>query len=137
MRTVNSDTIGVTLNGIDAPAQAATIRAIRERPDLAGVSFHAETRWGGGTRTSTTAGSFVAAGTEHHRQRQHQTETDLPLPFHGGDQAAAPAEIALHALGACLTGSLVYHCTARGIPVRSVKAELDALAGCPRVPQGR
>ncbi|MGI9244367.1 MAG: OsmC family protein [Verrucomicrobiales bacterium] len=126
MTTMESDTIEVTLNGINAPAQAATIGAIRENPGLAGVGFHAETRWSGGTRTTTTAGSFIAAGTKHERQKQHHTDSDLPLPFHGSDQAAAPAEIALHALGACLTSSLVYHCTARGIEVRSVRAEIDA-----------
>ncbi len=113
-------------NGIDAAGQAATIEAIRKHPDLAEVSFSAQTRWTGGTRTSTTTGEFGAAGTTHRRKQTHRTDTDLPLPFHGNDQAAAPAEIALHALGACLTSTLVYHCTARGIEVGAVTAKIDA-----------
>ncbi len=56
----------------------------------------------------------------------HHTFSDLPLPFHGSDQAAAPAELALHALAACLTSTLVYHCSARDIRVRSVTAEIEA-----------
>ena len=115
-----------TLNGIDHNAQAATIDAIRQHPTLGGVRFRASTRWTGGTRTTTTAGDFDAASTTHKRVRENQTFSDMPLPFHGSDQAPAPTEIALHALAACLTSTLVYHCTVRGITVRSVSAEIDA-----------
>ena len=115
-----------TLNGIDATAQAATIDAIRQHPTLGGVTFRAQTRWLGGTRTTTTAGAFDAAGRTYPQAREHRTPSDMPLPFHGSDTACAPTEIALHALAACLTSTLVYHCTARGIGVRSVSAEIDA-----------
>lgn len=114
------------LNGIDHAGQAATIDAIRQNPALGGVRFRARTRWTGGTRTTTIAGDFDAAGSTHPRARENQTSSDMPLPFHGSDGAPAPAEIALHALASCLTSTLVYHCTARGITVRSVTAEIDA-----------
>ena len=123
---MNTTTTDTTINGIDAQAQAATIETIRNHPHLSQVAFHAQTRWTGGTRTATTTENFAAAGSEHSRAKVHHTFTDLPVPFHGSDQAAAPAELALHALAACLTSALVYHCTARDIRVRSVTAEIEA-----------
>jgi uncharacterized OsmC-like protein len=119
------NTMNPMMNGIDATAQAATIDAIRQRPALGEVRFQAKTRWTGGTTSTTEAGAVNAAGSEHRRAKVHHTHTDLPAPFLGTDGAAAPAEIALHALAACLTGTLVYQCTARGIKVRAVSAEVE------------
>ena len=123
---MNTTIDNTTINGIDAEAQASTIETIRKHRHLSGVEFHAKTRWSGGTRTATTTENFAAAGSEHPRGKVHHTFSDLPLPFHGSDQAAAPAELALHALAACLTSTLVYHCSARDIRVRSVTAEIEA-----------
>ena len=123
---MNTTKTKTEINGIDAAAQAATIDAIRQRPALGEVRFQAKTRWTGGTRTTTEAGGFDAAGSQHRRAKIHHTHSDLPIPFLGTDQAAAPTEIALHALGACLTGTLVYHCSIRGIKVKAVSAEIEA-----------
>ena len=123
---MNTTINDIQMNGINAQAQAATTEAIRQRPQLRGVEFRAQTRWTGGARTTTTAKNFAAAGCEHPRRKVHHTFSDLPAPFHGSDQAATPAELALHALAACLTSTLVYHCSVRDIRVRSVTTEIEA-----------
>jgi uncharacterized OsmC-like protein len=123
---MKTTTIESPLNGINAAAQAATIDAIRQQPALGSVRFSAATHWTGGTRTTTEASSFEAAGSTHRRANTHITSSDMPLPFLGCDEAAAPTEIALHALAACLTSTLVYHCTIRGFTVRSVSTKIEA-----------
>jgi hypothetical protein len=59
-----------------------------------------------------------ATGQEHtFREDGFFVDCDEPPVLLGRDQAPNAAEYLLHALAACLTGSIVYHAAARGIVI--------------------
>ena len=52
-------------------------------------------------------------------------ECDHPNVLLGQDKAATPPEVALHALGSCLTAAMTYHAAANGIEIESATSTLE------------
>lgn len=119
-----------TTNGIDTTTQKQIMVMMKQKPELAGITFQAGNAWQGATRAQSVFSSYHAAGQEHPHEQNHVVETDMPNLFLGTDQAPTPAEFALHALASCMNSTMVYNCAARGINVRSssvqIEGDLDA-----------
>lgn len=113
------------LNGIDQFAQANLVSAISNKSEMAAVKFQAAAQWSGGTTTETQTKDFAVGGGIQKRATTHRLRTDLPKPFVGTDTAMSAAELALHALAACLSSTFVYHCTLNDVEVRSVEIEVS------------
>jgi uncharacterized OsmC-like protein len=65
-------------------------------------------------------------GRTHHAHRQVFTyEADHPEVFASEDNGAAPPEIVLAALAACMTAGIATVATQRGVQLHSVKATLE------------
>lgn len=112
------------LNGLDTNAMGATIQAIGDQPVIAKFQFRATNAWQGGGQNQTTFTDFDGACQRHVHEPAHVLSSDEPVVLLGADQAANPAQHALHALAACLCSTLVIHATARGIALRSVESSL-------------
>lgn len=116
------------VNGIDPDALHDTVRRFRDTPSDAAFTFQTRTDWIGGGQSRTTIGTFTGAGAEQNG-RGFVLDADEPHVLLGTDAAPNPVEHLLHALAACLTGSLAYHAAARGIAIRScectLRGELD------------
>ena len=114
------------LNGLDTEALAETVAALQADTDLARCEFRARTEWIDGGHTRTVIKDFYAAG-------QEDTSRDEPFVFDAGEppvllgnnEGANPVEYALKALASCLTTSMVFHATARGIELEGVRARLE------------
>lgn len=119
-----------THNGINMQSQQQIIGLMSDQPTLAGITFKTSNTWSGATRTHSEFKTFTAAGQLHAHATTHIVESDLPELFLGTDQAATPAEYALHALASCMNSTMVYNCAARGISIRSsrvmIEGDLDA-----------
>ena len=112
-----------TVNGVDVDRLAATVEAVGADPALARFEFRAGTEWLDGGHSRTTIKSFFGVGQEDTTRTEPFTvESDEPFVLLGRNQAPNAGEYLLHALAACVTGTIAYHAAARGIA-------LDAL-GC-------
>lgn len=122
----NSPAAG-TLNGLDVAAYKETIEAVRADPPLARFEFRASNAWNGGGLNVTTIAGFYGAG-EEQRSDGHsfRLTSDEPAILFGTDTAPAPVEALLHALAACLTSTIVYKGSVRGIAIRSITSEFHA-----------
>lgn len=116
-----------TLNGFDLDTLNGTISAIREKPELGAVTFRSASQWSDDRRVNTSIESFAAGGTEQRRPAAHNVRTDLPHALMGTDEGPSPLEVALSALSACVTTTLVAHAALKGFEIRSlsVKASGD------------
>ena len=121
-----SQTTPRVLNGIDVDALNQTIAAVGEQPELGATTFRADCRWIDSRRIATTIDGFAAAGGEHRRPAAHELTTDLPEALAGTDAGPSPLELALSALGSCVTATLAVYAAAKGITLRSASV---ALAG--------
>ncbi len=113
------------LNGIDIERGVETVKAIQQTPELATFKFRSENEWLSGFHNRTVIKPFYGAGKEYSGGDRYSLESDAPLVLLGTDQAADPVEYALHALTACMTSTLVFHCAFKGISVTKLSSAME------------
>jgi uncharacterized OsmC-like protein len=113
-------------NGVDLDRLVGTFGAITADPALARFQFRARNQWIDGGHSRTTIKDFYGVGQEDlSREEPFVVECDEPPVLLGHDHAPNAAEFVLHALAACLTGSMVYHAAARGIVIDALECTLS------------
>ena len=132
-----------TVNGIDVAGLKKAILEFQKDAGKGEFRFRAENRWLGGGQNRSRIGDFYGARQENSHGQTFELNNDEPAVFLGKDKAPNPVEFVLHALGGCLTSTLVYHAAARGIPIESVESVLEGdmdvrgfLGVEPNVPKG-
>ena len=113
-------------NGVDTSVLFATLNAIKQQPQLARFQFRARNVWLDGAHNRSTIKDFYGASHED-TSRPHEFVIDAgePAVLVGTDTGPNPAEALLHALAACLTTSLVYVASARGVRLTRVESSLE------------
>jgi uncharacterized OsmC-like protein len=113
-------------NGVDTSVLFGTLDAIKQQPQLARFQFRARNVWLGGAHNRSTIKAFYGAGQEDtSRQSEFVIDAGEPAVLVGTDTGPNPAEALLHALAACLTTSLVYVASARGVRLTRVESSLE------------
>src|SRR5262245_31312095 len=113
-------------NGVDTSVLFATLDAVKSQPDLARFQFRASNVWLGGAHNRSTIKHFYGAGQEDtSRANAFTIDAGEPAVLCGTDTGPNPAEALLHALAACLTTSLVYVASARGVRLTRVESQLE------------
>lgn len=116
-------------NGVNIDQMYGTLDAIKAQPDLAKFQFRARNKWLGGSHNRSTMKDFYAAGQEDStRSMEFTADAGEPAILLGHDEGANPAEYLLHALAACLTTSVVYVASARGVQLHSVESTVEGEA---------
>jgi uncharacterized OsmC-like protein len=115
-----------TINGVDVARLSGTIDHIGADPTLARFQFRARNHWLDGGHSRSTIKEFYGAGQEDtSRTEPFVLDSDEPPVLLGNNQAPNTPEYVLHALAACLTGTIVYHAAARGIAVDGLEATIE------------
>ena len=113
-------------NGVDTETLFATLDAVKAQPELGAFQFRVSNRWIDGAHNRSTIKDFYAAGGEDtSRAEAFELDAGEPAILIGNDTGPNPAELLLHALAACLTTSLVYVATARGVRLTKVESKLE------------
>ncbi len=120
-----------TVNGLDVEKISATMDAVTADPALGRFQFRARHEWIDGNYSRTTIKDFYGVGQEDaSRTEPFTVESDEPPVLLGENRAPNASEYVLHALAACLTGTIVFHAAARGIALEglevSIEGDLDA-----------
>lgn len=115
-----------TVNGVDLDRLLGTIEHIAAEPALARFQFRARNRWVDGGHNRTTIKEFYGAGQEDaSRAEPFVLDADEPPVLLGENKAPNAGEYVLHALAACLTGTIVYHAAARGIVLDGLECTVE------------
>ena len=121
-----STTMETIRNGVDTGKLFATLDAVKAQPELGIFQFRASNTWIDGAHNRSTIKDFYAAGGEDiSRSEAFEVDAGEPAILIGSDTGPNPAEYLLHALAACLTTSLVYVASARGVPLTRVESTLE------------
>jgi uncharacterized OsmC-like protein len=113
------------VNGVDVERLSATIDHVTADPALARFQFRAANHWIDGGHSRTTIKGFYGAGHEDITRTQPFTvDTDEPPVLLGQNRAPNTVEYVLHALAACLSGTIVYHAAARGIALDGLETTI-------------
>ena len=114
-----------TVNGVDLDRLSATIDAVNADPALARFQFRARNHWIDGGYSRTTIKDFYGVGQEDATRTEPFTvESDEPPVLLGKNRAPNTGEYVLHALAACLSGTIVYHAAARGIALEGLETTI-------------
>lgn len=113
-------------NGVNLDQMFGTLDAIKANPPLATFQWRASNRWLGGSHNRSHIKVFYGAGGDD-TTRDHGWDIDAGEPniLVGHDEGPNPAEYLLHALAACLTTSVVYVASARGVTLQSVESTIE------------
>ncbi len=114
-----------TVNGVNVDKLFQTVDAIKGQADIAKFNFRATNHWIKGGHNKTTVDKFDGACQTHTRTKPFEFVKDEPPILLGEDNGANPVEYALAALAGCLTTSLVYHASAKGIKIDEVESTLE------------
>jgi uncharacterized OsmC-like protein len=113
-------------NGVNVEVMYGTLDAIKAEPSLGAFQFRASNRWIAGGHNRTTIKDFYGAGKEDTSRREpFVIDAGEPGILLGTDTGPNPAEFVLHALAACLTTSIVYVASARGVDLARVESTVD------------
>ena len=113
------------LNGVDVDRMQQTIKAVAATPKLGRFTFRVANRWFDGAENRTETRDFNAGGIETRHFSDFTLVADEHEVLLGKDVGANPVEHLLHALASCVTTSMVYHASARGINIEKVESSLD------------
>lgn len=110
-------------NGVDVDQVMNVIGEIEKNPSYAKFQWRATNKWINGALCRSQIKDFFA-GNEEDKTRIEPfiLDADEPCIAAGKDTAPNSMEIMLHALASCLTGTLVYHASVRGISIESVES---------------
>lgn len=112
------------VNGIAVGELSDCMSSLRQSPEIGKCTFMVKNKWVKGAHCRTEVGDFCASGETIHRDKTHVIEGDEPALLLGTDQGANATEALLHALGACLNASFIYHATDQDIDIESLEIEL-------------
>ena len=115
----------ITLNGVALSELFATIEAVKATPSIAKFKFRINNQWEDGSRNHSTVATFTGTNQELRHPVPFRLEADEPAILLGKDMAANPVEHLLHALASCLTTSMVYHASARGIQINQIESTFE------------
>ena len=114
------------VNGVDVDRLHATVEHIGADPSLARFQFRAHNEWLDGGHNRSTIKEFYGAGREDtSRTEPFALDADEPPVLLGDNLAPNAPEYVLHALAACLTGTIVYHAAARGIALDGLECTIE------------
>jgi len=114
------------VNGVDLHRLSATIDAVVADPALAQFQFRADNHWIDGGHSRTAIQGFFGVGQEDAtRTEPFSVDSDEPPVLLGHNLAPNAGEYLLHALAACLTGTIAYHAAARGIGLDGLRCAVD------------
>jgi len=114
------------VNGVDVDRLSGTIDHISADRTLARFQFRTRNEWIDGGHSRSTIKEFYGAGKEDtSRTEPFVLDADEPPVLLGENKAPNTVEYVLHALAACLTGTIVYHAAARGIVLDSLESTIE------------
>ena len=114
------------VNGVDLDRLSATIDAVTADPALARFQFRGRNHWIDGGYSRTTIKDFYGAGQEDATRTEPFTvHSDEPPVLLGQNRAPNTVEYVLHALAACVSGTIVYHAAARGIALDGLETTIE------------
>ena len=115
----------ITLNGVAVGDLLSTVEAVKTTPSIAKFKFRIKNQWEDGSRNHTTVTTLCGANQELTHPAPFRLEADEPGILLGKDLAANPVEHLLHALASCITTSMVYHASARGIQINAIESSFE------------
>src|SRR5215468_7220710 len=125
MNMATAQKASTIINGVAVDGLFSTIEAVKAAPSIAKFKFRIRNQWETGSRNRSSVATFTGANQELSHPQPFTLEADEPAILLGSDMAANPVEYLLHALASCVTTSMVYHASVRGIQIEQIESSFE------------
>ena len=115
------------VNGVNVDDLEGAVNTLKleENVGLAKFNFRVSNKWISGAHNRSTIGDFYGFGKENSRKAPFVLDSDEPPLLLGEDKGPDPVELVLNGLATCLTTTLVYHGSARGIEIEELETRVE------------
>jgi uncharacterized OsmC-like protein len=114
------------VNGLNSDALLEIIDAVKSNAEIAKFNFRLTNKWLGGEKTRSILKEFTGALQTHRADAKgFVLDSGEPPVLLGEDTAPNSGEWLLHSLVSCLTTTIAYHATARGIAIEAIESQID------------
>ena len=114
-----------TLNGWDLQEMTAAIEGVADQPETGALTWRSHVRWDAGFGLDVRTDAIEQMGEQMHRA--FTVRSDHPPALLGENTGPTAIELAVAALGACITGTYAAQATARGVTVEHLDVELETM----------
>jgi len=112
-------------NGVNVEALLGAREALSQAPEAAKFVWRGTTEWKRGTHSETSFEGFFGLGEEQKHRTRYSFDIDHPEIFASEDNGVTPTEVALAALGGCLTAGIAAVAQNRQIQLHRVSATIE------------
>ncbi|MBF0194209.1 MAG: OsmC family protein [Magnetococcales bacterium] len=115
-------------NGVQIEEVKKLVGAVSQNREMGKVRFHANSKWGGGTKTNVSINSLFAGGQNvAGPNRNFELVVSEPPPLGGADEGANPVEYILAGLCGCITAGMTTNGALFGVEFDSIEMSIDFL----------
>ena len=112
-------------NGVNTQILNTVFESMRNRPEMAKVTFSVKSEWNGGFSVTSSSKGFRIGSQNIERNSEYKMQYDFPNQLSGEGRGLTVCEYCMGSLAACLTQTIVAHATSRGIHIDSIDIDVE------------
>jgi uncharacterized OsmC-like protein len=124
----SSNTYGsISSSGVNAQVLGTVIETIKNKPEMAKVTFQVQTQWqnGDGFKITSTGKNFQIGGQTIERQESYTLASDYPDEMGGMSKGPTVCEMCMASIGSCISQTIVAYATMMGVQLDSISIQTE------------
>jgi uncharacterized OsmC-like protein len=119
-----SDTSG---SGVNAQVLGTVIETIKDKPEMANVTFQLQTQWqsGDGFKITSTGKDFQIGGQTIERREGFTLASDFPVELGGMSKGPTVCEMCMASLASCISQTMVAYAAMMRVQLDSIRVETE------------
>lgn len=114
-------------SGVNSQVLSTAIESIKNRPEMAKVTFQMQTHWqsGDGFKITSTGKNFQMGGQNVERREGFTLVSDYPDEMGGMSKGPAVCEMCMASIASCISQTIVAYATMMGVQLDSIRIETE------------
>jgi uncharacterized OsmC-like protein len=123
----SSNTNGSTSSGVNAQVLGTVIETIKNKPEMAKVTFQVQTQWqnGDGFKITSNGKNFQIGGQTVERREAYTLASDYPDEMGGMSKGPTVCEMCMASIGSCISQTIVAYATMMGVQLDSISIQTE------------
>ena len=114
-------------SGVNAQVLGTVIETIKNKPEMAKVTFQVQTQWqrGDGFKITSTGKNFKIGGQTVERREAYSLASDYPDEMGGMSKGPTVCEMCMASIGSCISQTIVAYATMIGVQLDSIRIQTE------------
>jgi uncharacterized OsmC-like protein len=123
----SSSTNDSSSSGVNAQVLGTVIETIKNKPEMAKVTFQVQTQWqnGDGFKITSTGKNFQIGGQTVERREAYTLASDYPDEMGGMSKGPTVCEMCMASIASCISQTIVAYATMMGVQLDSIRIQTE------------